>query len=574
MVTMVFCAGAIVVFAGEKVEQRVIDAPNGIGCKVWPSRPPADCPFKPSMFFSGIEFTGKHAEYTGADTWYPSWASDGNMYSPWTDGSVYGVKSASYGKEVTTGQAKITGDDPMKLEIMDYAVYRSDASPYAGRYPCGSLVYNGVWYYGTYCLHPSGEVKHGDTSYNWPWLGPFVGFRWSTDYGKTWTETACTPVKPLFGESALKGEPVKMGAPHFVDFGKNMEFSPDGKAYLTAHGASIGPEGRRYAYNSWITGDEIYLIRVTPSVENMNDLSQYEFFAGVDVKDVPVWSKEFSKIKPIAVWKDNMGCVTMTYNAPLKKYFMCVTDGGNTFGYFNTYVLESDRITGPWELVTYMEHFGEQAYFVNIPTKFIGEDGRKMWLCYAANFGDEINGVRLHSKPAGSRYGMCLQEIKLRDAAESMPKAGPLDGDDNVARIATVRASSSHAGSSPEGAVDGTVAGYPGDMSHEWVSQGESASGMLRLNWLDEQLVDRVWLFGRPNRVDQIKAGKLIFSDGTILNTGELPDDAAKGLEVTFAQKKIKWLIFAVEQTKGAAQHIGLSEIAVFGHDARERTGE
>ena len=24
-----------------------------------------------------------------------------------------------------------------------------------------------------------------------------------------------------------------------------------------------------------------------------------------------------------------MGCVTMTYNAPLKKYLMCVTDGGN-----------------------------------------------------------------------------------------------------------------------------------------------------------------------------------------------------------------------------------------------------
>ena len=31
--------------------------------------------------------------------------------------------------------------------------------------------------------------------------------------------------------------PVKMGAPHFVDFGKNMEHSPDGKAYLLGMGA-------------------------------------------------------------------------------------------------------------------------------------------------------------------------------------------------------------------------------------------------------------------------------------------------------------------------------------------------
>jgi hypothetical protein len=33
------------------------------------------------------------------------------------------------------------------------------------------------------------------------------------------------------------GYPVKIGAPKFVDFGKNMEHSPDGKAYLVAHGA-------------------------------------------------------------------------------------------------------------------------------------------------------------------------------------------------------------------------------------------------------------------------------------------------------------------------------------------------
>jgi hypothetical protein len=33
-----------------------------------------------------------------------------------------------------------------------------------------------------------------------------------------------------------------------------------------------------------------------------------------------------------------------------------------------------------------MGHFGEQGYFVNFPSKFIGKDGRSAWLCYAANF--------------------------------------------------------------------------------------------------------------------------------------------------------------------------------------------
>lgn len=300
------------------------------------------------------------------------------------------------------------------------------------------------------------------------------------------------------------------------------------------------------------------------------DGSRYEFYAGNDGTGAPVWSADFSAIKPVAAWKDHMGCVTMTYDAPLKRYFMCVTDGGNTYGYFNTYILESARITGPWKLVTYMKRFGAQGYFTNIPSKFISADGRTMWLCYSANFGDEVNGVNLHSNPPGSRYAMCLQEIRLRDSGEPAPQPGVLDGPDNVARIAAVRTSSTRAGSLPEGAVDGTVDGARDDISREWVSQGESASAMIRLKWLDDQIVDRVWLFDRPNKTDQVMAGTLVFRDGTTIRTGELPDDATKGLQVKFVPKRINWLIFVVERTKGTAQHIGLSEIAVFGRDACE----
>ena len=131
----------------------------------------------------------------------------------------------------------------------------------------------------------------------------------------------------------------------------------------------------------------------------------------------PIWTGDFSKIKPIADWNDNMGCVTMTYDAPLKKYLMCVTDGTTTSDYFNTYILESDQIAGPWKLVTYMQHFGEQAYFVNIPSKFIGGDGRNLWLCYAANFSSGWGGITFRSLPPGGRYGMCLQEVKILSPA-------------------------------------------------------------------------------------------------------------------------------------------------------------
>jgi hypothetical protein len=380
--------------------------------QVWPSEPPADCPFPPSDELVGITFTGRHAEYTGADTWYPSWAADGNLYSPWTDGQVNGLGANSAGEKANTGHATILGDDPLKLVVTNQGVYASSPRPYEGRYPCGTLVYKGVWYYGTYCLHPNGQVPRDGIPYNWPWLGPFVGFRWSTDLGKTWTQTPCTPAQPLFGEQALQGEPVKIGAPHFVDFGRELQHAPGGRAYLVGHGAHDGAK-RRFAYNSWITGDEVYLLRVTPAVGNMNDPGQYEFFAGHDAQRQPRWTRELARSEPIAAWRDHMGCVTMTYNPPLKKYLLCVTDGGNTVSRYHTYLLESDRLTGPWKLVAYLKNFGEQAYFVNLPSKFIAPDGRTLWLCYAANFSSGWGGITFQSRPPGSRYGLCLQEINL-----------------------------------------------------------------------------------------------------------------------------------------------------------------
>jgi len=379
---------------------------------LWPSEPPADCPFPRSSAIAGVVFTGRHAQYTGADTWYPSWAGDGNLYSPWTDGKVNGLNAFSGGEKATTGNATILGDDPLNLVVTNQGVFPSSPRPYEGRYPCGSLVDHGVWYYGTYCLHPNGRVDRDGIPYNWPWMGPFVGFRWSTDLGKTWTQTPCTPAQPLFGESALQGEPVRIGAPHFVDLGRELEHSPDGKAYLVAQGADDGIQ-RRFAYNSWITADQVRLLRVKPDIATMNNPGQYEFYAGRNVLGRAKWSRDFHKMKPILEWRDHAGCVTMTYAAPLKKFLLCVTDGGNTVSRYSTYLLESDHITGPWKLAAYLKNFGEQAYFVNIPSKFIGGDGRTLWLCYAANFSSGWGGIKFKALPPGSRYGLCLQEIQL-----------------------------------------------------------------------------------------------------------------------------------------------------------------
>lgn len=314
--------------------------------RLWPSTPPPDCPFEPSDEIAGVRFTGRHREYTRADCWFPSWASDGYLYSPFSDGTVENVMPdgkresirtlGAKGPDCSVGYGKIVGDDPLNLEVIGLGALPTEAAPYESRYPSGSLVHD--------------------------------------------------------------------------------EHSPDGKAYLTAHGATERRENPQELNSSWCIGDHAFLLRVTPSPETLNDPRAYEFFAGHDADGRPLWTDDFSKIRPLLSWKGRVGCAAMTYNPGRKTYLFCITDGRAANGPYDTYILESPTITGPWRLVVFMEAFGPQGYFVNIPSKFIREDGRTAWLCYAANFSaGGPHRTPLESNPPGSRYGLNLQEIVLTE---------------------------------------------------------------------------------------------------------------------------------------------------------------
>lgn len=127
----------------------------------WPSTPPADSPFPMSQDLSSYFYAlNGQAVPPGihADTWYPSWSSDGRLYSSWTDGNVNGVPSGSGGgAHATTGFAIITGDDPFNLTLSGVATYVEPTMPYEGRYPSLNAHIDGVWYYGTYALENYGR---------------------------------------------------------------------------------------------------------------------------------------------------------------------------------------------------------------------------------------------------------------------------------------------------------------------------------------------------------------------------------------------------------------------------------
>jgi len=53
---------------------------------IWSSETPVDCPFKQSEEFNEIKLLGLKSGYRCGDTWYPTWAANDTLYSPWTDG--------------------------------------------------------------------------------------------------------------------------------------------------------------------------------------------------------------------------------------------------------------------------------------------------------------------------------------------------------------------------------------------------------------------------------------------------------------------------------------------------------
>ena len=90
---------------------------------------------------------------------------------------------------------------------------------------------------------------------------------------------------------------------------------------------------------------------------------------------------------------------------------------------------------------------------------------------------------------------------------------------------------------------------------------GQLAGAWIQLNWSSPVKVSEVILYDRPNLSDNVQAGTLLFSDGTSLPVGQLPNDASSGYTVSFAEKTITWVKFTV--TKAVGYNIGLSEFQV-----------
>jgi len=134
-----------------------------------------------------------------------------------------------------------------------------------------------------------------------------------------------------------------------------------------------------------------------------------------------------------------------------------------------------------------------------------------------------------------------------------------------VAPLATVTASSENTstGQLAVKAVDGSTAGYPGDYTHEWATNGQGVGAWLNLAWASPQTLTSISLFDRPNLNDQIIGATITFSDGSSLPVGTLPNDGS-ALTLTFPAKTVTSLKLTVTAVSATTRNVGLAEIQTF----------
>jgi hypothetical protein len=136
----------------------------------------------------------------------------------------------------------------------------------------------------------------------------------------------------------------------------------------------------------------------------------------------------------------------------------------------------------------------------------------------------------------------------------------------DLALSATATASSQNTSTSQTAnkAIDGVVAGYPGDYTKEWATVGGGAGSWLKLTWSSAETIRRIVLYDRPNLDDQITGGNIQFSDGSSITIDALNNNGtATGFALT-AAKTITNIQLNITSVSASTLNIGLAEIQVY----------
>lgn len=321
------------------------------------------------------------------DLWPCAWADDGEMYSLNGDGKGFDL-DAEWSDIVMN---RISGTPTSGITGQRLAA-GDEISPIWGtpsrynRKPTGMVAVDGDGDGQDELYAAIQDLRHGYGAFD---DAPSASIIVSRDYGVTWTPTD----EPMFIDHIFT-------TVFFLDFGQGNRHAsvlgPDGGDYVYAYGLDFN--WRDSFINTVEDPTHLYLARAP--IGSIQARDTWQFFSGLD-DGTPAWSQDIGE--RVAVLSDSRrvypvmrgsGIRDMTvlsqgsvvYNAPLERYiYTSWTE--YTFEFY-----EAPHPWGPWTLF-FRKDFGGYPWFgsdspapknggyaTTIPSKFISDDGREMWL--------------------------------------------------------------------------------------------------------------------------------------------------------------------------------------------------
>jgi hypothetical protein len=301
------------------------------------------------------------------DLWPSCWADDGNVYAASGDGAAFTGGMNTF----DTAVSSIAGMPPnLTGTTVATNVGTNWSGPDYNRKPTGMLCIDRTLYLAFQNLNSS--------TFN---DAPAASIAASADHGQTWTWDVSAP---MFGTPGNSNSPEAylFTTIFFLDYGQNASNAIDG--YVYAYGLD----------NNWRAQQTMYLARVPNG--SIQSRSAWEFYTGTDASGDPDWSADITQKAPVLTDQRLLypvmfgtdcpasnpviGQGGVVYDAPLRRYIFtswsCAThelyEAPNPWGPWSHF-LSNDF--GPLRLLQNRGQYG-----TSIPSKFIGADGKTLYL--------------------------------------------------------------------------------------------------------------------------------------------------------------------------------------------------
>lgn len=312
----------------------------------------SDAPYPPSKSITGITWADTAIRLTSSrigDNWPITWVNNDTQITAYGDGDGFDAKNP----KLTLGFSRITGDPP-NVRGEDFITDADTPAGWGqkGIKASGLLMVDGILY-----IFIRNYIPPGSSDYTNSRLG------WSTNGGINWNWADW-----YFSDT--------FGCPEFVQFGKNYEGARDNYVYVVSQAND----------NAYEFSPDIVLARVPKTT--LLKREAYEFFAGFDKDNTPVWSADLAKRKPIFTDPRGTQRISVTYNAPLKRYILTsshLPPGGKGPHTGALGIFDAPEPWGPWTTIYYNHYWsGEcRTYHHKFPAKWISADGKTMWLLFS-----------------------------------------------------------------------------------------------------------------------------------------------------------------------------------------------